>query len=217
MLKFDKFAFSYDKYNFIQKRVLNRYLPFLKNRVVDLGCGSEGLCKYRDFEFYLGIDISENMLKLNPCNTKQMDFNSKETFEFLKTINFKQLVSFSALQWAYDIDFVFSQIAELNKEYILAIFTSNTFKSFHSYIGVKSPIYSREYLLNSAKILNFDSYEILNYKLDFNSPQELLKYIKYSGVGNRVKANVSNLKKFLKDFSISYLEFEIVVFIKSGL
>ena len=52
--------------------------------VVDLGCGSEGLCKYKDFEFYLGIDRSEEMLRFNPCNTIKADFNTKECFEILK-------------------------------------------------------------------------------------------------------------------------------------
>jgi len=78
---FEKFAYSYGKYNIIQKKVINKYLHLLLPKVVDLGCGSEGLCKYKKFDFYLGIDNSQNMLMLNPCNTLNLDFNTKNVLK----------------------------------------------------------------------------------------------------------------------------------------
>ena len=208
---FDKFAHTYGEYNVIQKKIIKKYLPLVKNRVVDLGCGSEGLCKYKDFEFYLGIDRSEEMLRFNPCNTIKADFNTKECFEILKRYNFKQLISFSALQWADDLEFVFKEIKRLNKEYIIAIFTSNTFKSLHNYLQINSPIHSKETILHSSKILNPSKIEILEYKLHFDNPLEMLKYIKLSGVKGNVKVSPSKLKRFIKEFPFSKLEFEIVV------
>jgi len=208
---FDKFAYTYRKYNIVQKKIIKKYLPLVKSRVVDLGCGSEGLCKYRDFEFYLGIDKSEEMLKLNPCNTIKADFNTKECFEILKKYDFEQLISFSALQWADDLEFVFKEIKNLNKEYILAIFTSNTFKSLHNYLQIDSPIYSKEMIVYTSKILNPSKIEILKYKLHFNNPIEMLKYIKLSGVKGDVKVSPFKLKRFIKEFPFSELEFEILV------
>ena len=208
---FDRFAFSYGKYNIIQKKIIKRYINSLSSRVVDLGCGSEGLCKYRDFEFYLGVDNSENMLKLNPCNTLRLDFNTKRCFEIIKRFDFNQIVSFSALQWAKDLEFVFKEIKGLNKSYLLAIFTSNTFKSFHKAINVTSPIYSKEKILNFSKILKPSSVEILNYEIEFKKPKEMFEYIKYSGVNSGVRASIKDLKRFLKEFSVNFLEFEIVV------
>ena len=207
---FNKFAHTYKEYNLIQKRVIKKYLPVLKNRIVDLGCGSEGLCKYRDFEFYLGIDASEEMLKRNPCNTLRLNFNTKECFEEIKKYDFDEIVSFSALQWAEDLDFVFNEIKKLKKEYLLAIFTSNTFKKLHNFLGVTSPIYSKEKILKSAEILN-PEVEILEYTLKFDTPKKLLEYIKYSGVKGDVKANPIKIKKFLKEFPFDFLEFEVVV------
>ena len=207
---FDKFANTYGRYNIIQKKIIKKYLPLLKSRVVDLGCGSEGLCKYRNFEFYLGVDVSENMLKLNPCNTLKLDFNTKKCFETIKNYDFEQIVSFSALQWARDLESVFKEIKNLEKEFLLAIFTSKTFSSLHKELNISSPIYSKEEILKYAKILN-PKVEILEYELFFSTSKEMLSYIKFSGVKGNVKAGIKHLKKFIKEFPVNKLEFEIVV------
>jgi malonyl-CoA O-methyltransferase len=210
MESFERFAHTYGEYNVIQKKIIKKYIHLLEDRVVDLGCGSEGLCKYRDFEFYLGIDLSPSMLKKNPCKSVLMDFNKKETFEFIKKLEFNQIVSFSALQWARDLDFVFREIKNLDKKFFLALFTSNTFKTLHSFLEIKSPIYSKEEILKASKILDANV-EILNYEMSFKTPKSLLEYIKFSGVSGNVRAKRSKLKEFIKTFPINWLEFEIVV------
>ncbi len=207
---FEKFAHTYGKYNIIQKKIIKKYVYELENRIVDLGCGSEGLCKYRKFDFYLGIDNSYSMLKRNPCKSVLMDFNKKETYEFIKTLNFEQIVSFSALQWAKDLKFVFREIKNLNRKFFLAIFTSNTFKTLHSFLNISSPIYSKEEILKASEILS-PNIEILKYKMEFKTPKEMLEYIKFSGVKGKVKANPIRVKKFLKEFPFNFLEFEIIV------
>jgi len=207
---FDRFAHTYGEYNVVQKKIIKRYVSSLKKKVVDLGCGSEGLCKYRNFDFYLGIDKSPQMLKLNPCNTMLLDFNTKKCFEEIKKFDFEQIVSFSALQWARDLDFVFREIKNLKKEYLLCIFTSDTFKGLHNFLKVKSPIYSKEEILKSAEVLA-PEVEVLKYEMKFSSPREMLKYIKLSGVKGNVFANPFRLKRFLKEFPFDVLEFEAVV------
>jgi malonyl-CoA O-methyltransferase len=209
-MSFDKFAHTYSNYNVIQRKVIEKSLPFVKSKVVDLGCGNGIICEYKKFDFYLGIDISENMLKHHPCQTLKLDFNTQECFEQIKKYDFDQIISFSALQWAKDLDFVFSEIKNLNKNYLLAIFTSNTFKSLHNYLAAKSPIYSKKQILKSAKILN-PEIEVLNYELSFDNPVKLLEYIKYSGVSGKVKVNIGKLKKFIKYFPINILEFEVLL------
>jgi len=207
---FDKFANTYGKYNIIQKKIIKKHLPLLKSKVIDLGCGSEGLCKYKNFDFYLGIDASDNMLKLNPCNTLKLDFNKKKCFEEIKKYDFNQIVSFSALQWAKDLEFVFSEIKSLNKDFLLTLFTSKTFSSLHKELNIISPIYRKEEILEYSKILN-PKIEVLEYELFFETPKKMFEYIKFSGVKGEVRANIRNLKKFLKEFSVNKLEFEIIV------
>jgi len=209
-MEFEKFANSYNRFNIIQKEVIKRYLFLLDSKIVDLGCGSEGLCKYKKFDFYLGIDNSPSMLQLNPCSTKLLDFNKKECFEFIKTLEFNQIVSFSALQWARDLEFVFREIKSLKKDFLLAIFTSNTFKNLHNYLNISSPIYSLQEILKYSKILNAKK-EILHYTLEFNTPKEMFEYIKFSGVRGGIKGNISKIKRFFKEFPFNTLEFEIVV------
>jgi len=207
---FDKFANTYGKYNIIQKKIIKKHLSLLKSKVIDLGCGSEGLCKYKNFDFYLGIDASDNMLKLNPCNTLKLDFNKKKCFEEIKKYDFNQIVSFSALQWAKDLEFVFSEIKSLNKDFLLTLFTSKTFSSLHKELNIISPIYKKEEILEYSKILN-PKIEVLEYELFFETPKKMFEYIKFSGVKGEVRANIRNLKKFLKEFSVNKLEFEIIV------
>jgi len=210
-MKFDKFANTYIQYNFIQKKIIKSYLPFIKKRVVDLGCGSEGLCKYKKFDFYLGVDKSKEMLKLNPCNVINMDFDKKECFERIKEYNFNQIVSFSALQWSKNLEFVFKEIKKLNKSFLLAIFTSNTFKSLHSFLNVNSPIYSKEEILSYSSIFDLVTIDIIYYEMEFNSSKEMLNYIKFSGVSSNANAKISKIRALLKNNLLKKLEFEVVV------
>jgi len=210
-MKFDKFANTYSKYNFIQKKIIKSYLPFIKKRVVDLGCGSEGLCKYKKFDFYLGVDKSKEMLNLNPCNVINMDFDKKECFEKIKEYNFNQIVSFSALQWSKNLEFVFKEIKKLNKSFLLAIFTSNTFKNLHTCLDIKSPIYSREEILSYSSIFSSLNIDIIYYEMEFNNAKEMLNYIKFSGVSGNTNTKISKIRNLLKCNFLNKLEFEIVV------
>lgn len=210
MESFDRFAHTYGRYNIIQKQIIQKYINSLSEKIVDLGCGSEGLCKYRNFKFYLGVDSSKKMIAKNPCNTILADFNTPECYEIIKKYDFDQIVSFSALQWAEDIEFVFKQIHALQKKYLLAIFTSNTFKTLHSYLNMCSPIYSKEEIIKYSQILSPKT-ETLKYKITFKTPQEMLRYIKFSGVGGNTSADIVKLRKFIKEFPFNFLEFEIVV------
>jgi len=210
-MKFDKFANSYTKYNFIQKKITKSYLSFIKKRVVDLGCGSEGLCKYKKFDFYLGVDKSKEMLKLNPCNVINMDFDKKECFRKIKKYNFDQIVSFSALQWSKNLEFVFKEIKKLNKSFLLAIFTSNTFKSLHTFLDVKSPIYSRKEILSYSSIFSSLSIDIIYYEMKFNNATEMLNCIKFSGVSGNTNVKISKIRSLIKDDFLKKLEFEIIV------
>jgi len=210
-MKFDKFANTYSKYNIIQKKIIKSYLPFIKKRVVDLGCGSEGLCKYKKFDFYLGVDKSKEMLNLNPCNVINMDFDKKECFEKIKEYNFNQIVSFSALQWSKNLEFVFKEIKKLNKSFLLAIFTSNTFKNLHTCLDIKSPIYSREEILSYSSIFSSLNIDIIYYEMEFNNAKEMLNYIKFSGVSGNTNTKISKIRNLLKCNFLNKLEFEIVV------
>jgi SAM-dependent methyltransferase len=48
---------------FLRKRRFNAATPYLRNRVLDIGCGSGELAKYVVTQRYLGIEIDEYSLK----------------------------------------------------------------------------------------------------------------------------------------------------------
>lgn len=217
--EFSRFANEYQKLNIIQKKIAKYIAKNIKNdlRIVDLGCGSGTLLEfYHNYKYYYGFDFSKKMLDLHPKNEKielkQCDFNKYECFEYIKTIEFDLLISLSAIQWAEDLNFIFSNISKLEKDFVLAIFTSNTFKTIQKTANVDSPIYSLDEILNRAnKYLDF-KYEVLNYKLEFNDKKEMFRYIKNSGVsGNRNILNFRNTKKLILEYPLTFLEFEIVI------
>jgi len=140
-----------------------------------------------------------------------MDFDKKECFERIKEYNFNQIVSFSALQWSKNLEFVFKEIKKLNKSFLLAIFTSNTFKSLHSFLNVNSPIYSKEEILSYSSIFDLVTIDIIYYEMEFNSSKEMLNYIKFSGVSSNANAKISKIRALLKNNLLKKLEFEVVV------
>ena len=210
--QFSKFAKSYSQKNEIQKQIIDRYKTHLQNySILDLGCGNGSLLEFVVPKNYIGIDFSENMLKLHPHKNKFcFDFNKKECWNFIQKQKFEIFVSFSALQWANNLEFIFYNIKQLNKPFLITIFTSNTFKTLHQTAKIKSPIHSRDNILKYSTLLK-PEIEILNYKLYFEDKIEMLRYIKKSGVsGGEKKLSIKKIKELIKNYPLNYLEFESI-------
>ena len=210
--QFSKFATSYSQKNIIQKKIIQKYSKLLNNKsILDLGCGNGSLLCYTTPKEYIGIDFSQNMLSIHPNkNVFCFDFNTNECWEFIENQNFDILVSFSALQWANNLEFIFSKIKSLNKPFLVTLFTSNTFKTIHKTANITSPIHSKEEIITHSKTLN-PNIEILNYKLYFNSKIEMFRYIKKSGVsGGRRYLSYKGIKTLIEKYPLDYLEFESI-------
>jgi malonyl-CoA O-methyltransferase len=215
--EFSKYANEYQKLNIIQKKIIQKISHLLENKnILDLGCGNGSLLEFIKPKNYIGIDFSEEMLKLNPAkNLYNLDFNTRKCWDFIEKQNFDILVSLSALQWAKDLEFIFNNIKKLNKEYILAIFTSNTFKTLHKTANIISPIHSKEKIIKHSQILN-PQIEIINYELKFKNALEMLRYIKKSGVSaGEKKLSYKEVMKVIQNYPLNYLEFEVII-LKSG-
>ncbi|MFC1680211.1 methyltransferase domain-containing protein [Pseudomonadota bacterium] len=65
---------------FLRKKRINAIKPYLKGRVLDVGCGSGRLASYIDSNNYLGVDIDTNSIniarKLFPGHTFQQELPS---------------------------------------------------------------------------------------------------------------------------------------------
>lgn len=219
-LEFSKNAKHYITFNIIQNRVIDKLLSLTKANpkyILDLGCGSGALCKKINWNYksFTGVDFAPGMLELHPKSEKiesiYGDFNDKTLFEYLLTYRYDYIFSASALQWATNLESVFKNIKAFNKPVALAIFTSNTFVTLNETASLKSLLKSKDEINELQKKYFNANFEVVEYKLKFESTRDMFKYIKQSGVsGSRKILSYKQTKRLMKDYPLNYLEFEVV-------
>lgn len=225
--EFSKYALEYNNYNVIQNRVIEHLLSKVKQKpknILDLGCGSGAVAKAIDWDYetFTAVDFAHNMLELHPKSKKiktvYADFNKADFFDTLPTCKYDFIFSASALQWADNLEEIFKGIKNLNASFALAIFTSNTFKTLNETASINSILKSADEI-NELQKKYFDTeFEVLSYKLEFESTREMFKYIKKSGVsGARKILSYKESKKLLRNYPLSYLEFEVVFIYDSNI
>ncbi len=222
--EFSKFANLYGKNNVIQSEVAKRLLKKISHKsydkIVDIGSGSGAIYQNLidsgfSFEHFSAFDISPEMVTLHLESEKvvrvQGDFNATDMFRNLPYDSYDLLLSSSALQWSEDLDRTLYAISRLSKEFYFAIFTADTFCTLHKCADINSPIYQTS-ILKSKIDHYFDAeYEILNYKLHFDSVEKMLRYIKESGTsGGERRMGFRQTKKLLESYPLDYLEFEVL-------
>lgn len=222
--EFSKFAEDYESRNFIQNLVVKKLLSLVKTepkKLLDLGCGSGAVCKNISWEYedFTGVDFAVKMLELHPKSSKielvYGDFNDKKLFSKLVQNRYDYTFSASALQWAENLEEIFANIKMLQSPIALAIFTSNTFKTLNETANINSMLKSVEEIQKLQKHYFNAQFEIVKYKLKFNTVREMFQYIKRSGVsGSRNLLSFREMKQLMREYPLNYLEFE-VAFISS--
>ncbi len=217
--EFSKYAQHYGTHNIIQNKVVQKLLSHIIGEpkvILDLGCGSGAVCKALpwNYDSFTGVDFAKGMLELHPksqqINCINANFNDKKLFENLSLTQYDYIISASALQWADDLESVFKGIKKLDAPIAFAIFTSNTFKTLNATASLKS-------ILRTAKEVDalqkryFDAtFEVVSYKLEFESTREMFRYIKQSGVsGSRKVLGYKQTKQLMREYPVPYLEFEV--------
>ena len=218
--EFSNQAIHYNTYNIIQNKVIQHLLKSVQTQpknILDLGCGNGSLCQQIewDYEHFTGVDFAKGMLELHPKSAKieciYGDFNNQELFHNLYTNKYDFIFSASALQWAEDLERVFQNIQAFKAPIALAIFTSNTFKTLNSTAGINSLLKSSQEVKTLAQRYFDAKIEVLTYKLEFDSTQEMFTYIKKSGVsGSRKILSYKQTKALMKNYPTNYLEFEVI-------
>jgi malonyl-CoA O-methyltransferase len=219
-LEFSKYAKHYGSYNVIQNQVASKLLSFVKGNpknILDLGCGSGALCKniQWSYEHFLGVDFAPGMLELHPRSEIVEaifgDFNDKDLFEKLDEKKYDYVLSASALQWAEDLEMAFMNIKKFNAPVALAIFTSNTFKTLNATASLEPLLRTKEEVYALQKNCFDAAFEVVEYKLEFESTRDMFRYIKQSGVSASRKAlDYKATKKLMNEYPLNYLEFEVV-------
>lgn len=221
--EFSKYAEHYGSYNVIQNRVVEKLTSHVKGeprKILDLGCGRGAVCKNVSWEYdsFTAVDFAEGMLELHPTSqiiqVMHGDFNDASLFKDLQVKKYDYIISASALQWADDLDLVFKNLKKLNAPVALAIFTSNTFKTLNATASLKSILKSAQEIDMLQKKYFNATFEVVNYRLEFESTREMFRYIKQSGVsGARKVLDYKQTKKLMRDYPINYLEFEVAFII----
>ncbi len=217
--EFSKYAQEYDTLNSVQTLVIDKLLKELSHQpkyILDLGCGSGALCETISWKYkhFTGVDFAPGMLELHP-KSKNIeaiygDFNDPTLFENLSTYKFDHIFSASALQWAENLEDVFKEISSLNTPISLAIFTSGTFKTLNKTAFLDSLLRDKEEIDQLQKQYFKANFEVVEYKLAFESTRDMFRYIKRSGVsGSRNILSFKETKRLMKEYPLNYLEFEV--------
>jgi malonyl-CoA O-methyltransferase len=217
--EFSKYAQEYDTLNSVQTLVIDKLLKELSHQpkyILDLGCGSGALCETISWKYkhFTGVDFAPGMLELHP-KSKNIeaiygDFNDATLFENLSTYKFDHIFSASALQWAENLEDVFKEISSLNTPISLAIFTSGTFKTLNKTASLDSLLRDKEEVDQLQKQYFKANFEVVEYKLAFESTRDMFRYIKRSGVsGSRNILSFKETKRLMKEYPLNYLEFEV--------
>ncbi len=226
--EFNRFAVSYAQYNIIQRQVAKRLVSnFTSNKlgtILDIGCGEGEIFRQLreqniNFERLIGIDLSNEMLKLHPKNEKielyQYNFDDPTLPKSLKEKKINTIVSASALQWSKDLNQTLNRISNLGEESAFAIFTSGTFRTLHHYAKTSSPIRSyREVEELLQKYYYCNKMEKIEYQLEFKTKDEIFSYIKRSGVsGGEARLSYQQIRHLIQHYPLNYLEFELLFFL----
>ncbi|WP_304545290.1 methyltransferase domain-containing protein [Sulfurimonas microaerophilic] len=217
--EFSKYAAHYGSYNVIQEKVAAKLLSHVNNKpknILDLGCGHGALAEKIDWGYdrFIGVDFAKGMLELHPkSNTIECiygDFNDDRLYKTLNEYSFDYILSSSALQWAQDLEKVFSNIKSLDAQLSLAIFTSGTFETLHKTASLEPLLLSKDQIYKIQKKYFDVNFEVVNYRLEFENTREMFRYIKKSGVsGSRNALSFKETKKLMEEYPLNYLEFEV--------
>ena len=216
--EFSKHAKDYDDNNIIQRIVSKALVRDIKNKpknILELGCGSGQIFRHISWEIehYKAIDFSASMCELHPrdknIEVKCFDFDSEEFYTNIKDEKYDLVISASAMQWSKDLNLLIKRLLSVSKTINAVLFTSNTFKSIYDITKQAPAILSLEEIKEALTDTN-STFEVFNYKLEFQSKKELFKYIKNSGVKGEVQLSFKDAKNLYRKYDLNYLEFEVV-------
>ena len=225
--EFSRFAHEYNKYNIIQKSVAKKLCKLLDSKsyqnILDVGAGDGAIYENLSEQNirvsnFVALDFSKEMLEIHKTHKTIkkvcLDFNKKGFSSIFKSNEFDLIISSSALQWSDNLSSVLKELSSLSNEFFFSFFTANTFKTLHKTININSPILQKEEILDSLDAFFEYELEVVEYRVQFDSVHQMLRYIKKSGVSGGVKQlGYKQMKTLMLEYPLSYLEFE-VIFVK---
>ncbi len=216
--EFSRRAKSYEKYNIIQKKVVQKLISSIDSKpksILDLGCGTGGVYELIDWEVdnFIGIDKADQMCILHPKNKKisliQGNFDNEQLLKSLGS--FDIVISSSAMQWTKDLKLLLKNISNITDKIAFAIFCDGTFKTIYKITQLHNFLPSSADVIDSIDKYYTFTHEIKTYKLYFEDNLSKFRYIKKSGVsGGKKKLSFKETKNLIENYPLDYLEFEVI-------
>lgn len=212
--RFKKSLDTYDDNAIVQKQTAKKLIELLPKKqyssVFEIGCATGILTKeiYERIifeEFYANdiVEESGDFVKKIISNTK---FIQGDIEEIIFDKKYDLIISNACLQWCNDIENTIDKLVKaLNKDGILAvsIFGDDNLKEITKLFGINNKTYSLAELKEKIAKYNVVKYqeEIIN--LSFESPLEILKHLKLTGVNAVQTMHLTKSK--LKAFEQKYI------------
>ena len=217
--RFRKSLTTYGKNAVVQRHMTNRLGEFIKDiplehadSVLEIGCGTGFLTEYfiQNFSFnrYVANDIIPECADYVDMISPDVEFLEGDVEELALDEKFDLIVSNATLQWAEDLKSVVSKLNNMLKDRgILAfsIFGNRNLEQMSKILQRGLKYYSVDQLREL-----FSDYKILLVrdeiiKLNFESPIDVLKHIKFTGTNALTEYRWS--KSGLKNFESQYKRF----------
>jgi malonyl-CoA O-methyltransferase len=201
-LKFDKNFDTYDENASVQKIVAKKLVAYFDKKkyenVLELGAGTGIFTK----EILSKIDISN--LTLNDYFDTRKYFEKIPYQKFLKGDmnrieweNYDLVCSSSSFQWIDDLDGLLKNISQHSEELIFSIYVDGNLKEIKEHFKI-SLNYMRfaEILKILKKYFIVQEAEEEEITLNFNSPLNVLRHLKYTGVTGIGETTVRDIRSF---------------------
>ncbi|MDO4690904.1 MAG: malonyl-[acyl-carrier protein] O-methyltransferase BioC [Fusobacterium sp.] len=220
-MNFNKHFDEYENYSSVQKKVAKNLVNYMSkkdvfkeenNTIFEIGCGTGIFTR----EYRKEITGKNNLILNDKFDVRKyiadIEYKIFKEGDVLNiTIDKSDLIlSSSVFQWVSDLDRLLKKISESSKKLCFSTYIAGNLIEIKEHFGLSLNYRSLEEIEEVAKLYFKErSFYKETIKINFESPLELLRHLKYTGVTGLQRPSVTNIRSF-KNKTLSY---EVAYFI----
>lgn len=210
-MRFNKFLNTYDNYAFVQKEVAQKLIGFLEKdeefeTILEIGCGtgiySKKLVSHIKYQNIILNDLCDSKNYVSQIEKSKFIIEDMDTFEYKK---YSLITSSSVFQWSKNLDQLLDKISIAGDRLLFSIYVDGNLLEIENFFGVGLKYSNHQDILKKLKKnFKFVKYKVENIVLEFTTPLEALKHLKYTGVtGIRKNIEITKIRNF-KEIKLTY-------------